>query len=240
MMVAASALIQVAAKNAEPTQSYSAVDTSVIPDTGIVLDEKGDAMDSDSGTASAAVEAAPVAPPPPRAPVKSVQPAKPKAVVRKQAPVASAPVARQAEPTAQSAVTPAPKQEARINYDKVPASETAPLMQRLKLVEQLIERHHRAYDYRAFTVKQLQEILKALDEPFDKAFQDGKPSESAAPISVAPPIETDKVPAVIESMATPTSEIPAASAPSEPPVPALEVPEPAKGQNRAGAPAPEI
>ncbi len=234
MMVAASALLQIAAKNAGPTKSYSAVDTSVIPDAGIVLDEKGDSMDSDTGRASVPVEPAEIVPPP-RPIVKSTPAPKPKPAVRKQAPVASAPVARQAEAAPAPAL--APKQETRINYDKVPASETAPLMQRLKLVEQLIERHHRAYDYRAFTVKQLQEILKALDEPFEKAFQEAKPSEANVPVPAVPTQISTPAPA---PPAEPASEMPSASTPPEPPVPTMEKPESPPKENKAGSPAPEM
>ncbi|MGK5082647.1 hypothetical protein WDW37_05020 [Bdellovibrionota bacterium FG-1] len=49
-------------------------------------------------------------------------------------------------------------------YDPVPVGQVEPLAQRLKLVETLIQRHGRAYDYRIHTIKELQEILSQLDK----------------------------------------------------------------------------
>lgn len=71
-------------------------------------------------------------------------------------------------PTTQSAPLPiktdAPAlAPASARYDAVPSSQTEPLIRRLHLVEQLISKHGRAYDYRTATVTQLQEILGNLD-----------------------------------------------------------------------------
>lgn len=48
-------------------------------------------------------------------------------------------------------------------YDSVPSTQAEPLVRRLRLTEELITKYGRAYDYRAYTVTQLQAILGQLD-----------------------------------------------------------------------------
>ncbi len=50
-------------------------------------------------------------------------------------------------------------------YDPVPTEHRVSILRRLKLIEALIERHGRAYDYRLFTTPDLEAILKQLDGP---------------------------------------------------------------------------
>lgn len=65
-----------------------------------------------------------------------------------------------------------------IGYDLVPTNQTDPLIQRLKLVEQLILKYNRAYDYRVHTIKDLESILAKLDQ---KNEQSGPQMEVTAP-----------------------------------------------------------
>jgi hypothetical protein len=48
-------------------------------------------------------------------------------------------------------------------YDPVPSDQTGPITKRLKVIETLILKHGRAYDYRSHTAKELESILKKLD-----------------------------------------------------------------------------
>ena len=48
-------------------------------------------------------------------------------------------------------------------YDQVPASQVEPLVRRLQIVESLVTKYGRAYDYRALTVTQLEALLGQLD-----------------------------------------------------------------------------
>lgn len=51
-----------------------------------------------------------------------------------------------------------------ISFDTVPQAQAPKIAERLKLVEQLLVRHQRAYDYRSLTTTQLAAILKRLDD----------------------------------------------------------------------------
>ncbi len=50
-------------------------------------------------------------------------------------------------------------------FDPVPSDQVEALGRRLKLVETLIQRHGRAYDYRMYTIRDLERILASLDTP---------------------------------------------------------------------------
>ena len=50
-----------------------------------------------------------------------------------------------------------------VGFDPVPTDQVSPLLKRLKLVETIIQKHARAFDYRKLTSKELEAILKALD-----------------------------------------------------------------------------
>ncbi len=59
---------------------------------------------------------------------------------------------------------PAPEAPAApLGYDFVPEAQARAISKRLKLVEALLLRHQRAYDYRAYTVAQLQAIYAKLE-----------------------------------------------------------------------------
>jgi hypothetical protein len=53
-------------------------------------------------------------------------------------------------------------------YDPVPSEQRDSMVRRLQLVQQLIEKHARAYDYRMHTVGDLQKILASLETPKPK------------------------------------------------------------------------
>ncbi len=48
-------------------------------------------------------------------------------------------------------------------FDLVPKDQLEPLARRLSLVEEIMRRHARAYDYRTYTIKELQDILAQLE-----------------------------------------------------------------------------
>lgn len=56
-----------------------------------------------------------------------------------------------------------PQADAVLTYDLVPSDQVDPLGKRLQLVEILIRKYSRAYDYRAHTVQELVTILAKLD-----------------------------------------------------------------------------
>lgn len=62
------------------------------------------------------------------------------------------------------------------SFDPVPADQTEALLKRLKLVETLIEKFGRAYDYRALTVSQLENILANLEKAEPPVGDAGKSS----------------------------------------------------------------
>ncbi|HTL13450.1 MAG TPA: hypothetical protein VL588_13235, partial [Bdellovibrionota bacterium] len=53
--------------------------------------------------------------------------------------------------------------EQKGHYDPVPSDQVGPLVNRLELVAQLMARYGRAYDYRIYTTRELQEILGGLE-----------------------------------------------------------------------------
>lgn len=55
----------------------------------------------------------------------------------------------------------------KILFDLVPENQIEPIASRLELVGEIIRKHRRAYDYRVHTVKELEQILAALDELAD-------------------------------------------------------------------------
>lgn len=66
--------------------------------------------------------------------------------------------------------TPAPAKSPKapaqdLSYDPVPSDQIDGMATRLHLVEALIRRHGRAYDYRVHTVRELQAILAKLETP---------------------------------------------------------------------------
>lgn len=86
------------------------------------------------------------------------------------APAPKAPPVQNAAPVASAA-----------SFDAVPFSQIEPVIQRLKVIEELIRTQGRAYDYRALTLKQLKGILSQLQSAGAKP-----QSAPAAPIPTAP------------------------------------------------------
>ncbi len=50
------------------------------------------------------------------------------------------------------------------HFDAVPKSHTDSISNRLKIIDQLIRKHQRAYDYRTHTTQELKNILSKLDQ----------------------------------------------------------------------------
>ncbi|MGZ3689387.1 MAG: hypothetical protein ACXWP5_02850 [Bdellovibrionota bacterium] len=48
-------------------------------------------------------------------------------------------------------------------FDPVPTAQVAPIASRLKIVDAILRKYGRAYDYRTHTFRELQEILEHLD-----------------------------------------------------------------------------
>ncbi len=57
-------------------------------------------------------------------------------------------------------LAPAPADEA---FDLVPSDQMHPLVRRIHLVEEIVRKHARAYDYRIHTIAELEKILAELD-----------------------------------------------------------------------------
>lgn len=90
-----------------------------------------------------------------------------------------APVRRRKAP--QTVVIPSERKTAAAPaYDPVPASQAEPIIKRLKLVEELIRKYGRAYDYRNHTLKQLEGVLASLEG------RQGAPATASAPNIVQP------------------------------------------------------
>jgi hypothetical protein len=80
-------------------------------------------------------------------------------------------------------------------FDPVPSDQVDALSRRLTLVNELIRRHHRAYDYRAYTVQDLQTLVAQLDGNVAKT-QEKPVMKAQAPEQPAPlptPTEEDEV-----------------------------------------------
>ena len=61
--------------------------------------------------------------------------------------------------------------EVKWQYDPVPSDKKTQVAERLRLIERLLVRYNRAYDYRAHTKRELVFILHQLDEGSDSAVQ---------------------------------------------------------------------
>lgn len=98
-------------------------------------------------------------------------------------------------PTAPSRLKATPSDAS--SYDLVPSDQVDPLGKRLQLVELLIRKYSRAYDYRAHTVGELNEILVKLDAASaPKTASAARPAPSvskAAPAQLPTPSEDDEV-----------------------------------------------
>jgi hypothetical protein len=58
-------------------------------------------------------------------------------------------------------------------YDRVPTTQTDGISYRLRLVEEILRKHGRAYDYRSLTVKDLELILAELDAQAERGIVSG-------------------------------------------------------------------
>jgi hypothetical protein len=106
--------------------------------------------------------------------------------------------ARAAAPAARRSSVASKLPDAALAYDLVPSDQIDPLARRLQLVEALIRRHARAYDYRIHTVPELETILAKLDAaegPAAPAHAAAEPKRiaKAAPAALPTPNEDDEV-----------------------------------------------
>ena len=81
-------------------------------------------------------------------------------------------------PAASEAAKKKPAVAAKGGYELVPSTQAEPIIHRLKIVEELIRKFGRAYDYRVHTVKELQSILSQLE-----ASRNAQLPEPPAPVS---------------------------------------------------------
>jgi hypothetical protein len=103
-------------------------------------------------------------------------------------------IAPQKSPARRTSVTPV----SRGNFDPVASDQIDSVAQRLKLVEQILVRHARAYDYRVHSARELRAILSRLDGKH----QPGQAARSAPvperPAAVADDSDLSKIPAATE------------------------------------------
>lgn len=90
-----------------------------------------------------------------------------------------------------------------VSYDKVPTSQSKPFVDRLHLVETLVSKYGRAYDYRSMTVPELEAVLEKLDAEAAPT-RIVRETESASPTApLAPPVVTRPI---VETVVTPITE----------------------------------
>jgi hypothetical protein len=130
---------------------------------------------------------------------------------------AAAPEARAQRPTMTRALAPATTKAApqmtTTGYDPVPSDQVNALSQRLKLVDTLIRRHGRAYDYRMHTVRDLEAVLARLEA--------SAPATAPAPTVAAPAVPSAPA-GEAAGIAAPTTAAPIETAPATLPVPTEE------------------
>ncbi len=68
-----------------------------------------------------------------------------------------------------------------VSFDAVPASQSDAILQRIKIVENLVRKYGRAYDYRAHTLKELQLIQSTLESAAPAPAAAPAPRAAAAP-----------------------------------------------------------
>lgn len=95
--------------------------------------------------------------------------------------------------------------DASAAFDPVPSDQSPALVKRLRLVELLISRHGRAYDYRVHTVRELESMLAQLDSPGASK----RPAPRAAMLPPPPASESPALPAA-PSESEETAEVPGA------------------------------
>lgn len=164
--------------------------------------QPGFAMPVESET-GANLEAAP-APAPVAAPKK--------AKARATASAASAPVIDTAPaiPTAKAVAPVAVKSapQSSQSFDAVPASQKDAILERLTIVENLVRKYGRAYDYRTHTLKELQLIQSTLESTSTPA---AAAQPAAAPARVRAQAPVVAVPAPVAAPAATSAEAPAES-----------------------------
>ena len=96
--------------------------------------------------------------------------------------------APRATPKAQAAnPNPVKAEKAEPLFDQVPAEQVEGIANRLKLIDTLLRKYGRAYDYRTHTFKELEKILAQLEGP---------PPADAEPTLPAPPAEKPQDPQI--------------------------------------------
>jgi hypothetical protein len=120
---------------------------------GFATPAESGSSDSSSSSSGATLPTAP-------ATVPAAAPAAHNTKIHKAAKKAQQPAA----PTATLAAASAPKAASpAAAFDAVPANQSEAILQRLKIVENLVRKYGRAYDYRAHTLKELELIQSTLE-----------------------------------------------------------------------------
>jgi hypothetical protein len=108
-----------------------------------------------------------------------------------------------------------------VAFDVVPADQSNAILERLKIVEELIRKYGRAYDYRTHTLKELQLIQGTLEStsaarPVAAQVQAQAPAPAPAPAAtaVAAPAPAAAAPAAPQSDAVVTGQAAAQTAPA--------------------------
>jgi hypothetical protein len=101
----------------------------------------------------------------------------------------------------------APAAAAGAAYDPVPSDQVDGMGRRLKLVEELIRRHGRAYDYRVHTVRELESVLAKLDGVRKASVPIAAPTATPIAEVKTAPVAADAEPETISpALPTPTEE----------------------------------
>lgn len=173
---------------------YAATDNSEMqPGFAMPVDtETGANLAISNGVQTQSVEAAPA---PKKAKARATAAAAPASVIE------TVPAIPSAKPVAAASA-----RLATASFDTVPASQSDAILQRLKIVENLVRKYGRAYDYRAHTLKELlliQSTLESTAAPV--AAPQAAVVQPAAPIPTAPvvtaPAPVTAAPAAVEAPA---------------------------------------
>jgi hypothetical protein len=144
-------------KRAPAKEVYAATDASEMQ-PGVAA---GFAMPVESDVSGATLPTAPATLP---AATQAAPAAKAHKAAKPQAAAPATPVAASVPKAASSAPT----------FDAVPASQSEAILQRLKIVENLVRKYGRAYDYRTHTLKELELIQSTLETSAAQAKTDAQ------------------------------------------------------------------
>lgn len=127
-------------------------------------------------------------------------------------PPPSAKVRKAAPPIIQARTAPTPSSNSSPQqYDAVPTTQAEPLIRRLRLVETIIAKYGRAYDYKTLTVTELQTILGQLDNQATQAAEARHRAVTRAELKK----QVEQIPPPAESTNSIGSEAPEIPAPFE-------------------------